>query len=705
MIGKSILHYRIEEKLGQGGMGVVFRATDTRLNRTVALKFLPPHAVGSDSERQRLTIEARAAAALDHPNICTIYGIEEADDQLFISMKYLPGETLEHRLAENGFSVEDATRIVREVAGGLAVAHAAGVIHRDIKAANIMLTDHGAVLLDFGLARSTSATAITQQGVAVGTPRCMSPEQARGEAVNSRTDIWSLGVVWYEMLAGRAPFRGDEPMSVLYSIINEDPEPPSRVCPETPAAIERIVMKMLSKNPAGRYRDAGELIAAIDGLSTAEVAAASGESTASIAVLPFENMSADPEQEYFCDGIAEDVINDLTRIEGLQVAARTTSFAYKGKREDIRRVGREIGVATVLEGSVRKAGNRVRVTAQLINVDTGYHVWSDRYDRDLEDVFAIQEDIARRIVDSLRVELTPEEDKELSVPETTDVEAYDLYLRGRDNLQYLTANRRSAARDFFEQAIAKDPGYARAHAGLANFYVMSHMYFNTEPGFLEKGIASAERAIELDPQLAEAHVALGYTLAAQNRYDDAHREFDRALELNPGLYEAHYYRARTCFAQGDMDNAVRSFERAAAVDPTDFQAWAILTSIHQGAGRSDLTHLAALNAVERCKRHMEQNPDDPRAAYHRAAGLMELGRKDEAEEWIEHAVSVAPDDPGVQYNVACFYARLGQPDRALDGLERALEVGFTQKEWIEKDPDLDDLRDHPRYKEILTRLD
>jgi serine/threonine protein kinase/tetratricopeptide (TPR) repeat protein len=715
MIGRTIGHYRVIEKLGEGGMGVVYRAEDTRLGRFVALKFLAAGAIHNESDRIRFQNEARSAAALRHPNICPIYSIDEAEGRTFISMAYLEGESLRDRVRRGPIAVEETRRIVAEIAEGLAEAHARGIVHRDIKSANVMLTRRGeAVILDFGLAKAAAQESVTLAGGFVGTLAYVSPEQARGQDVDHRADLWSLGVVWYEMLTGALPFRGESGAAIVYSILNAEPAPLRSLRPDAPAEVERMVARLLSRDPAARYPDAAALSADL-GVSRSRTATSGSNrsqradappstSAPSIAVLPFTNLSADPEQDYFCAGIAEDILNDLTRIQGLNVAGRSTSFAHKDAREDLRQLGRTIGVDTILEGSVRKAGNRVRIAAQLIDVATGYHVWADRWDRELADIFAIQDEIAENIVKALKVSLTQRDRERLGKPLTNDLEAYDLYLRGRENL-YLTARQVRAARTFFREAIQRDPSFARAYAGLAEASLLIYMYFEPVMPMLQEALQAAEKALALDADLAEAHTAKGFVLGVEKRFDEAVREFETAIRLNPNSYEAYYFYARTCFAQGKMDRAAELFEQAGAIDPNEYQSCALLVTLYKGSGASREQVLsAAERSAERVARRVAANPDDSRAYYLGSGALLELGRPAEAVEWIERAITIDPHDPGVHYNAACFFSMIGNAERAIDHLEKALDYGFGSREWIAHDPDLDFIRDSERFKALLSRL-
>ncbi len=430
----------------------------------------------------------------------------------------------------------------------------------------------------------------------------------------------------------------------------------------------------------------------------------SGTPEKSIAVLAFVNMSNDPENEFFSDGIAEEIINSLSKVKALRVAARTSSFAFKGRNEDIGDVGRKLKVQTVLEGSVRKAGNRLRVTAQLINVADGYHLWSERYDRQLEDVFAIQDEIAENIVRALRVVLGEDEKRALEKPRAENVKAYEYYLRGRQ-VQYQM--RRSAlqyARRMFDRAIEIDPNFARAHAGVADCCSFLYMYWDGSKANLEAADASSQRALELDPAGAEAHTSRGVALTLRRDYEAARREFDNALSLDPKLFEAHYFYARACLTEGKFEEALARYRNAWEVRPEDYQAILLSMDVLAKLGRHEEVLEAAQQGLKVADAHLELNPDDARAWYLSAAALMHLGRRDEALERSLRASAIDPEDAGVLYNVACNYSLAGAVDEAIDHLERAIRNGFGQREWLENDSALDPIRDDPRFQVLLRKL-
>jgi adenylate cyclase len=424
----------------------------------------------------------------------------------------------------------------------------------------------------------------------------------------------------------------------------------------------------------------------------------------SIAVLPFVNMSADKEQEYFCDGVAEDILNDLTHLEDLHVVARTSSFAFKGKNQDIREIGMKLGTHTIVEGSVRKSGNRLRITAQLINVADGYHLWSERYDRELEDVFAIQDEIAKNIVQALKIKLSKEEKRALGKVKTQDVQAYDFYLRGREffhqgrhkNIQY--------ASEMFTRAIKKDLDYALAYAGIADCYSYLFLYFEKRQENIEQSVAASKRAIELDPELAEAHAARGLAMSLSMQYDEAEKAFDRAIKLNPKLYEAYYFYARTCRQLGKIEKAALLFEKAGEVRPEDYQAAVFLVSAYEKLNLPMKAETAAHRAIELVEKHLRLNPDDARALYLGGGILMTLDEVEKAINWAKRAYAIDPDDPRVLYNMACIYSLAGKIEQALDCFEIAIESGYASLEWIDNDLDLDPIRDQPRFQKALKKL-
>ena len=706
MIGKIISHYRILEKLGEGGMGVVYKAEDTNLERTVAIKFLPHHISANSEERQRFKIEAKAAAALNHPNIATIYAIEEFDKEMFIVMEYIDGKELKDKIKSGPIPVDEMINIATQIVEGLDAAHKKGIIHRDIKSSNIMITqDRKVKIMDFGLAKIKGGTELTKIGSTIGTAAYMSPEQARGEEIDHRTDIWSFGVVLYEMITGQLPYKGDYEQAVIYSILNEDPKSITELRGDTPSRLTLIVEKTLHKNPVNRYQTTKDLIEELKAVDKSGSSIQEKKVTHTVAVLPFTNMSNDKEQEYFCDGMAEDIINDLTHLEGLHVVARTSSFAFKDKNLDIREIGMKLGAHSIVEGSVRKAGNRLRITAQLINVADGYHLWSERYDRELEDVFAIQDEIAKNIVQALEIKLSKREKRVLGKVKTQDVQAYDFYIRGRAYFHQSHQDKTRVAIQMFKRAIEKDNNYALAYAGLADGYSQLYMYYDKKDEHLEQALVASQKALELDLELAEAHSSRGLALAQNNQFEEAIKEFEAAIQLNPKLFEAYYQYGRTCRAQGKHDQAAKLFEKATRVQPDDYEAALFLVSAYSDINLETESKKANQQALDVVRKHLDLNPDDARALYLGAGALIKADEPEEALQWVEKAVSIDPHETAVLYNAACIYSLLGKLEKALDYFEKTIEAGYSSREWIDNDSDFDPIRNHPRFQKALKKLD
>jgi serine/threonine protein kinase/tetratricopeptide (TPR) repeat protein len=721
--------YRLEREIGRGGMATVYLAQDLKHHRPVAVKIL--HAelaanLGSD----RFLREIEIAARLSHPNFLTlidsvsVVGNGSCVERLTLDprpttllyyvMPFVEGESLRQRLnREKRLPLEDAIAIGRQVASALAYAHSRGVVHRDIKPENVMLSGGEAIVTDFGIAKAVSGANdnLTQTGTSVGTPAYMSPEQASGDVnLDGRSDLYSLGCVVYEMLAGTPPFTGANAQAVIVKRFTEMPPSLRAARMEVPDAAETAVMRTLARNPADRYSTATELaqalvdsIRVVTPVSTVSTSVNAITPAKSIAVLPFVDMSPDRDQEYFADGIAEEIINALSKLQALRVASRTSSFAFKGKSEDIGEIGRKLKVGTVLEGSVRKAGNRLRVTSQLVDVANGYQLWSGRFDRELEDVFAIQDEIAASITKALSVVLNEDEKKKIERPRSENVEAYEFYLRGRQYFHQFREKALQFARRMFTRAIEIDPGYARAHAGIADCSSMLYHYWDASEANLEQAESASRKALELSPGLAEAHASRGLALSLSKQYDAAAVEFEKAIQLDPKLYEGHYYYALARFGEGSYHEAHRLFLQASAVRPEDFQAAALgaLSLSALGDPGEIEAYRTALSIMER---HLELNPEEARALYLGSNALFKLGDVERAEAWAERALAVDPNDAGVLYNVACAFGVQGKAERAIDLLEKAVENGFGHREWIEHDPDLNSLHDRPRFKALLDRL-
>ena len=707
--------YAIEREVGRGGMATVYLAQDLRHRRRVAVKILHPHlAVNVGPERFQREVEI--AARLSHPHILTLIDSGEAEGLLYYVMPFIEGESLRGRLdRERQLPVEDALEITRHVAAALGYAHARGVIHRDVKPENVMLHEGEPMVTDFGIAKALSAAGtqhLTQTGTSVGTPAYMSPEQASGEAdLDGRSDEYSLACMLYEMLAGDPPYTGSSAQAIIVKHFTDTPPSVRSIRPALPEAIDRVIMKGLAKAPADRFAGVLQFARALPsgastppGLPQTAVTTPPTAAAKSIAVLPFVNMSADPENEYFTDGIAEEIINALTKIQALRVASRTSAFAFKGKREDIGEIGRKLKVATVLEGSVRKAGNRLRVMAQLVNVVDGYHLWSERYDRELQDVFAIQDEIAENIVRALRVVLSEDEKRAIEEVPTADVQAYDYYLRGRQFLHQFRRTGIQFARRMFERAMGLDPNYVRAYAGAADCCSFLYMYWDASKANLEGAESYSRKALELGPEVAEAHASRGLALSLSKRYAEADLEFETAIRLNPKLFEAHYLFGRASFQQGKYPDAVQHYEEASRVRPEDYQAPLLVATSLTRLGRTAEAEASLRRGVQVAERHLELNPDDARALVLGAGAFMQLGEREKALDWARRGLAIDPEDSSVLYNVACVYALGGKTEDALDCLDLAVRNGFGHREWLENDSDLDSLRSDPRFEALLRRM-
>jgi len=691
--------YAFERELGRGGMAVVYLARDLKHGRQVAIKVLRPEvaaAVGPD----RFLREIEIASKLTHPHILPLHDSGEAHGFLYYVMPFVAGESLRTKLKrERRLSLDEALDIACDVAGALDYAHGRGVVHRDIKPENILLEEGHAVVADFGVALAVTESvgpALTETGRTVGTPEYMSPEQACAEEViDGRSDLYALGCVVYEMLGGQPPFVAPTARAVLARHMMDSVPSLLALRPDIPAPVRRAVVKALAKEREDRFARLRDFATAL----RAQVEPEEDAAIQSIAVLPFVNVSADPELEYLSDGISEEIINALTKVQRLRVAARTSSFAFKNTNQDIRSVGGHLNVQHVLEGSVRTSGSRLRVTAQLINVADGYHLWSERYDRNMQDVFTIQDEIAENIVRALRVLLSDDERQALRRAPTRDVKAYEYYLRGRQFFHQARKKSLQYALEMFNRAIEIDPDFALAYAGVADCYTTLNMFYPSE-GDVERADTASLRALELDPDLPEARSARAWALSLAKRYDEAGREFQAAIALDPMLFEARYFYARTCFQHGKLEDAARLFEEACRIRE-DYQARFFAAQSRAALGQEVDARAGYRQALAVVQEHLALNPDDPRAATMCAVALCRLGQPEEGLRWAQRAVEIDPEDAGVCYNVACLYALEGQTDKALSCLEEAIGRGFGRKDWIEHDPDLDSLRGEPRFQALL----
>ncbi len=705
-IGKTITHYKITEKLGEGGMGVVYKAEDLKLGRMVAIKFLPSHLASSEDNKARFMREAKSAAVLNHPNILSIYEIDEEDSSLFLVMEFVDGETLKTYIPKvtkgTGLPVAQAIEWIEQIAIGLKTAHDMNIIHRDIKTENIMITKDGRLkIMDFGLAKLKDHTGITKAGTSLGTLSYMAPEQAHGMPADNRSDIWSLGVVSYEILTGELPFKSEHEAGLFYIIANEAPAAPNMLNKKVPHQIDAVVMKMLEKEPEKRFQTVDELIKTLNDIKNDIQSAVSSEKEKAIVVLPFDNISPDTDSDYFTDGLTEELIANLSRLKNIRLVPRTTSMRYKGTNKDIKTIGRELGTRYILAGSVRKFQDNLRITVELIDVDKDSQLWAETFKGKLADVFDIQERVSKEIVDALRLKLSPTEKVVLEKRSTLNAEAFDLYLRARDFLYRMTKTNIHFAIQLFQKAIEVDPRYASAYAGLSESYAYLFLYFERNKILLDKAIEASLKAMMYDATLSEAYAALALAHYNGNNFGEATTAGEKAVELDPNNFTGIWTLGRIYHSTDRDKEAIELYKKVISLNPDFYSAYLDLRSSYERLGMKEEYEKTLHGALELYPRYLSQHPDDARAHILYATDLAQVGKIEEAKIEGAKALELSPDDALMQYNGACFYARMGESKQAIDYLRKAITTGWENFEWMKRDTDLDSIRNEPEYLKLV----
>ena len=732
-IGQTVSHYVIAQKLGSGGMGIVYEAEDTRLGRHVALKFLPDELAQDAHALERFQREARAASALNHPNICTVYAIEQHEGQHFIVMELLEGQTLATMIGHRQFEIEQLLVLAIQISDALESAHARGIVHRDIKPANIFVTPRGQVkILDFGLAKmdnlrdavGSSASDsrmetvgrredLTIPGTALGTVSYMSPEQARGQLTDSRTDLFSLGTVLYQMATGILPFQGDTAAVVYEAILNRDPKSVVEVNSALPAGFGRIVDKALEKDRNLRYQTATDiktdLVRLKRDLDSGQRHAATSsdsrtgavkQSAKSVAVLYFENLSGAKEDEYFRDGITEDIITELSKIRGLNIFSRPTVLAYRDKQVTPAHIGQQLKAAYVLAGSLRRSGNRLRITTQLVDTGTDFPLWSERYDREMKDIFEVQDEIASMIAQALRVTLSPQEQEAIAAKPTDNLQAYDLFLRGKSYARRLQRQDLEFALQMFENAVILDPNFALAYAAIANVCAQNHYNYGRDPVWMDRAMKASETAVVLRPDLPEVQVGQAWILYANNKYDEAIAVAQKAVERKRDCEGGYYILGRTLFSAGKYQEVANIAEAAVDASGDDYNIYIPIMNSLGALGKDEAQRNFRLRRITALDRHLKQVPEDARARIILANDYASMGRMDEAVRETTLAMTLRPDEATVLYNAACVFCAMNKKNEAIDALRKAWNAGFKDPAWARRDPDLELLHGDPEFERL-----
>ena len=712
-------------------MGVVYEAEDSRLGRRVALKFLPAEMAKDSQLIERFQREARAASALNHPNICTIHAIEQHDRQHFLVMELLEGKTLGQLMDRHPSSMEKLLPMAIQIADALESAHSKGIVHRDIKPANLFVTDRGQVkVLDFGLAKiegteirpSGSSPSnldtmvegeLTSPGATVGTISYMSPEQARGQLVDARTDLFSLGTVLYQMASGVLPFKGDTSAMVFDAILNRDPVPVAELNSALPGEFGRILSKLLEKDRTMRCQSASELKTDLNRLKrdldsgskrVAELndskSGVAKQSAKSVAVLYFENLSGVKEDEYLRDGITEDIITELSKIRGLNTYSRPTVLAFRDKQVTPGQIGQQLKAAYVLTGSLRRAGNRLRITTQLVDTATDFPMWSERYDREMKDVFEVQDEIARKIAEALRVTLSPQELEALAIKPTENLQAYDLYLRGKRYARRQTRQDLEFALQMFENAVAMDPSFALAYAACANACAMFYCNYSREAIWVERARNASGKAVALRWDLPEVQVSQAWVLYATALHDESVRMVLKAIERKKDCEGAYYLLCRALFSAGRYQEVVDVMDQALEVSGEDYNVYVPIANALGALGKKDEYRNLLLRRIVALENHLKQVPEDARARILLSADYAELDRVEDSLKELNLAITLRANEASILYNAACTYALLKKKAEALDTLRMAWEAGFKDATWVRRDPDLAMLRDEPEFDRL-----